>query len=465
MSNDLEYSLGLRTEQFQAGVKQTLAAAKSIDAGMKDAFKIFTAGGALFAIRNFFTAAVSYAREYKGATDENIQATLRFGESLEKWEQAKGRLGSWVVGTTEKAAIGLASLVYGTEAATSALDQMNAASEKALDAERAKPYLNALDQLAKVNRDIAYAEGTHYQKLTILLNEQVNLKGKIRDVGEDTIEGLKLQGELARTEQSIRKVTADIIGDEKKSADEKAEAERKTTEELHNQKAARDILIAKIKEETAATQAKIAAEAAATVKSANAAAQAQGFEPLSPQEEAALKDWIAGGKQGPAPVTRAGSVMDTLSQKGSTSRYLVDGKWYDGSALGVSAFENQSPAVLAEFIRRREQEIQAIESGKGSAGSPEIANNYLVRGIVQAVLKTEIGRARSVLDQNSELAGVGYETGLRNFKGSPLDFDRLWQAANGQATELGKLNDNLKKFERTVQAIPESLKSLGDRRP
>lgn len=291
------------------------------------------------------------------------------------------------------------------------------------------------------------------------------MKEQIRAAGEETVEGQRLLGDLAKNESEVRKVTAAMMKDEAKTAAEKAEEEKKTLAELEKQKAARDELIAKIKLEKAEIEAKVTAEAAATIKGANTAAAAQGFEKLSAQEEAAVKEWIAGGKQGPAPVTRQGNLRDALSSDIETN-YLVDGVWRPGRARPTSDFEGASVGAIQEFIRRRETDAAGIRAnfGTGEGALVDVVTGGFVRNMALSVIEQEISRARAEIANRRQFDGKDRAQALAAFTGDPLAFDRLYEAAQSQRDEARVTNDLLRRLDdaqrRGLQAISEGLKAL-----
>lgn len=479
-SAEIMARLGLDTTKFQNSLANADTSVRKWSAGTTGSVgdvsrsveglrKLFMAGGILTAARAFFQGAIEHAREYRGEVDSSIEATKRFGDTLDKLKVTGAQWGVSIIGAVEKAGFGLASLIYGTEAAADAYNKMDEAARQALDAERVKKLTDAKTALAKVNRDIAFSEADGMGKISILTREQVDLRTQLREVGEQTVEGQKLLGELAQSEAAIRKLSADILKDEARSAEAKADAEQRANVELEKQKAARDALVVKIKAEAAAVEAKVAAEAAATVQQANAAAKAQGFDKLSSQEEAAVKQWIAGGKQGPAPVTRQGNMRDALGSDVDTN-YLIDGKWHAGRARSASDFEGVSLAALQEFIRRREADAAGIREGygKGPGALVDVVSGGFVRSMATAIIEQEIRAAQAQLDRINQFAGKDRDRALREFKGDPLAFDRLYAAAQSQRDETRVQTDLLRDIregqKRQADTFSAGLKALGDRR-
>lgn len=421
----------LTATSFKA-MGQTVAQIGNVSTSVEKLRSLFMLGGLLTSMKAFFSSAIEHARDYQGEVDGAVEATKRFGDTMDRLKVTGAKAGVEIIGWVEKAGFGLASLVYGVDAASDAYNEMDAAARKALDDERTQKLTTAKEQLAKIIRDISFSEAGYNGKLVILLNEQSDLRAKIRDVGAETVEGQKLLGELVQSEHQVRKLNAEISKEEAKSAAEKAAAEKKASAELETQKKARDELIAKIQKETIEIEAKVAAETAATIKAANAAAGRQGFEKLSKAEEAALKDWIAGGKKGPPPITRDGALRDSIGLGGQNeSSFLVDGRWYPGRARPASDFNGVSEAALREFIRRREADAASLRDnfGTGATALVDVVSGGAVRGLAGSVIGQEIDLARRRLGDIDLFSGKDRTTALRDFKGDPLAFDRLYESS------------------------------------
>lgn len=421
LSSKIIAKLGLDTAEFSAGLNrvnnsitqfagQTSAGIRGVTRVVGDLRRLFLAGGLFTAAKSFFDSAIEYSRNYKGAMDENVNATLRFSESLDKWQQAKARFGSAVIGAIEKGTIGLASLIYGVEAGTAAWDEMNAATQRALDDKRVKDYAAALQGLAKINRDIAFQEADAWQKVTMLINEQADLKQRIRDVGAETVEGAQLLGQLAKSEAESRKIIDGLMKEEAKAVAEKAAAEKAAVAELEKQKLA----------------------AADLVKTANLAQQAAYDSYLVEQKKTAeLQKQLDLLMEQERLTAQAGLVSESTLYAG-------------GRAFGASRnqrdIEQASSDALQELIRRARSDISFVEQtkGRGPTASADIASGFIIQGSIIARLQTDIQRAQFQLDQRNK-AGADFAFGgeaaaRRNFQGDPLEFDRFYQQ-NGKALD------------------------------
>lgn len=476
-SAEIKARLGLDVSKFQSALAnadtslrawsaKTTGGVGDVSRSVEGLRKLFMAGGVLTAARAFFQGAIEHARQYQGEVDSSIEATKRFGDTLDKLKVTGAQWGVAVIGAVEKAGFGLASLIYGTDAAAEAYTRMDEEARKALDAERAKKMADAQAGLAKVTREIAFKEADAVGKILILTRSQVELKTKLREVGEETVEGQKLLGELAQSEHQIRQLSAELAKADAATAKEKADAEAATNKELEAQKQLRDELVAKIKAEKAEIDRKVAAETAAVVKGANAAAQAQGFDKLTPQEAQAVKDWVAGGKVGPAPITRSGNIRDALGSSNlEQSNWLVDGKWRSGSARSARDFEGVSLAALEKFITERESEAAGIRQnfGTGASGLVDVVSGGFVRNLATSVIEQEIRMARAEMDRRRLFDGVDRAQALASFTGDPLAFDRLYEAAQSQRNETKIQTDVLRQLQdgqrRGFADLAETLKA------
>jgi len=145
--------------------------------------------------------------------------------------------------------------------------------------------------------------------------------------------------------------------------------------------------------------------------------------------------------------------------QGKMNLLLKDTIFLMGKAYGASRdpyeIENASEEELKDLIAKNRREIELIESQKGlgpTAGA-DAATNFLMQGIVQSRLRTDINRAQFQVDQRRNIrntvARFGESGARARFSGDPLKFDELLAASTVQRTEATK----------TVQV----LQSLDDR--
>ncbi|MFZ5495274.1 MAG: hypothetical protein ACOZE5_08045 [Verrucomicrobiota bacterium] len=355
---------------------------------------LFLLGGLLASVKGFFSSAIEYAREYKGAIDEDVEATKRFSGALDQLKVTGAKMVVEVIGLVDKAAFGLASLVYGVDAASDAYSEMDAAARKALDDDRTNKLTAAKEQLAKINRDIAFAEADNIGKVNILLNEQIKIRERIKAAGDETVAQQEALGELAKNEAEIRKFMAAISNGE-------AQTEKTKTASLQDQQPARKQLADDAER-----------EAAAATRSAQAAKQTY---------EAALKR---------LEVQRQIDVQEGKHALAAESMLIVNGKAY-GPSRNPQLFEQASSAELRELVRRLQLEISAIERGKGLGPTAlaGAATNFLIEESVIGRLRTDIQRAQFQLVQRERLAinlsRLGESEARRRFEGDPLAYDEL----------------------------------------
>ena len=388
-SSEIIAKLGLDPSGFKSGLdraesrvtafqSRTIAGFSGVSRSLADLQKLFI-GGALFnEAKSFFSAAIEYARTYKGAVDEDVLATQRFAAELEKWNTATASATTFVVGAIERATVGIASLIYGVDAASDAWNKMQEATQAALDKRRMDEYQAALDRLGKTNRDIAYSEADNWGKLTILLNEQIALREKIREVGKETVQGATLLADLAKSEAESRKVLASITAEEQRAATAKAVEEARTGKALTEQADLRAKLVTLANEEAAAARKKLEAEASAAVLIANNAAKKQGFDPLTADERDQLTQWIMGGRQGPEPViTRAGNLSESMAAPLTSYRNEML-----GPMRNRDDFSQASDAVIDELIRRYKAQISRISDvTRNPSLAPDVATGDFTRGL------------------------------------------------------------------------------------
>lgn len=269
-SSEIVAKLGLNTSGFTSGLANASSSLQNWSGGMQKEVgaltrsvgtlrNLFMVGGLLGAARAFFGEAIDLARNYKGALDENIEATKRFDVKMQELGSTFAKAGVWLVGTVEKGAIGLASLVYGADAAADAFDRMNKAAAAALDDERAKKLAEAQERLGKVTRDIQFSETDNWGKLVILINEVNDLKDQQRKLDKGSAEWLDAQTKIEQNLAAQRKVNAEIrkqqIEDsrnaEAKAADETKAAEEARLLRLQQLREAREALVAAAEREAA----------------------------------------------------------------------------------------------------------------------------------------------------------------------------------------------------------------------
>lgn len=256
--DEIAIKLGIKTGDLKAALADAGAAVKKFKKeGQEDdknslakqfarakegleKFRSVLAGAGLVAIfRQLTDAANKFADDYTGAYDEAVGATLRLKETQNDLgatvSKLVGRIGVELVGAMDKFGIVVGSLVYGTDAASDALNQLDAANKKAFDDAKAKKFREEQEKLAKVMRDNALQALTDNDKINMLAGEFVKLLQEQAKLQKDSIEYVKKtievetkRGELNKQEAETRKREAE---DQKKAAEELAREEKAMNDE------------------------------------------------------------------------------------------------------------------------------------------------------------------------------------------------------------------------------------------
>ncbi|MBX3736028.1 MAG: hypothetical protein KF715_05010 [Candidatus Didemnitutus sp.] len=242
-TNDWASSLGRASVRLDNFSERAVESSRTIKRGFDGLKNIFLAGGLLTAAKEFFQSAIDYSQKYEGAVSQDIAATRRFGDALDAIKITGAKAGVAVVGWVEQAAIGLASLVYGTEAAVDAYDTMQKEAAKAADEEKARKIAAAQDALGKGRQDIALAEAPGpWERLVILINAAVDLRERQRGLEQGSADALALQLDIEKNLAAQRKITADLTADEGKELADASRVRLALSEE--ERRAAMDRMIA-----------------------------------------------------------------------------------------------------------------------------------------------------------------------------------------------------------------------------
>lgn len=349
ISSQIMAKLGLDSSKFSQGLNEAATRIKAWSAssqneakGIAQSFeglrKVFIAGGIITGVKAFFDTAISYSREYAGATDEAVNATRRLGDTLDGIKLTGAKAGVAIVGWIESASIGLASLVYGAEAAADALDAMNAATAGAASEEAIQKRAAAENALAKTRRDIAMSEADAYGRLAILINESLDLKQQQRALEEGSAEWLTLQASLEKNLAEQRKADAAARKGDADAIRQKEEATLASIAEAEKARATRmDELLKKREALVAAAAAE--AEQEKRIASIRAAGTAAGL------------DFTMGADGNPTDIRAA--------------RGGVGGGSFDRGAmflLGGERTFNDPAAQLAYEKRYKEQTLEKLNA-------------------------------------------------------------------------------------------------------
>lgn len=234
-TEEIAIKLGVKTGDLKAALSDAGARINKLKSDSKDGgdgfaksfarakqsievFKSVLAGAGIVGIlKNIFGAAVSYAENYTGAFDESVAATLRVRDAQKELEKTTGKIAAGVVGLMDKFGTAVGALVYGVDAASDALAQMDAEGRKAFDDAQAKKLLEATDKLAKVRREATLAAASDDEKVNLLAAEYVKLLDDQSKLKKGSIEWIEKATVAEAKGAELRKQEAENV---KKAADE-----------------------------------------------------------------------------------------------------------------------------------------------------------------------------------------------------------------------------------------------------
>lgn len=257
--DEIAIKLGLKTGDLKAALADVGAQIKSLkqagtdsNRGFLDSFKDFKKGfqdlksviagaGIVGAILQINETAQRFAENWKGGFDEDVAATLRLKEAGQDLgsviQNTLGRAAVTVIGTMEKLGTAVGALVYGVDAASDALNKLDAENKKAFDDAKLKKLREEEEKLAKVRRDAALAAASEGEKINLLAAEYVRLLQEQRKLQAGTVEFIRKQAEIEAAASALRKQDADVRRkeweDRQKAADdafEEQQRERAETE-------------------------------------------------------------------------------------------------------------------------------------------------------------------------------------------------------------------------------------------
>lgn len=424
--NQIWLMLGLKPEGFRAGMKQATAETKEFESGWKGLAKIFAAGGFTTLVLGFLRSVVDHARESKDQLDQNTAAVVRFGNS---WDSAKktfmdvavqglGTLANWV----EKGAIGIASLVYGVDAASDALNEMDDAARRAASGteELARKVAAAEAALAAGRRSRALSEASASERVVILINEENDIRAQMRAATGDTVKLLELQNALE----------AKILERNKANAAAAKEETKATEEQARVAKAAAADADAALKAKSAAMQDQLR-----TQEQINDAAA----------EEARIREEIA---------QQAQAAADAEEARRAGISALVYGITNGG--YSSAQIQDSSDEALKEIIRRNNDALQGLDPGTAF----DVGDSYTITR-----LQNENARVQKELDLRNGLRNdvslYGVEGARQKFAGDPLVFDDLVQQFVTGQEKTDVSNRHLDDISRKLDELIPPTRSIG----
>lgn len=165
------------------GVEENI---KGISRSMQLLGKVLAGGGIISGITRFFDSTIEHAKRSKDATDENVAAVRRFGES---WQQAKNSFAGVsvsILGFFNQAGEGLAMLFNRTQSITREMEAVMERTAKDLAEQTA--LLEKRNAVAKIRRDLAFEEADLLGKARIILEDNVRLETQLRGMKFESIE-------------------------------------------------------------------------------------------------------------------------------------------------------------------------------------------------------------------------------------------------------------------------------------
>lgn len=392
----MDFGVGFRVYADSTGFKKGIAEANDAANGLKHALKevgisLRGAGlgtllaGIIAGLRSAVNIAqemVSEQRKLGQEIDAGALALVRFGDTMAKVKQIGFSVFSTIAQGMEQVGIYVGALVYGWDNAADAARKMGEEAEAAAKKMDSEKLIAAEKELNKVRADNTYKRSTDEERIGILLSRQVELLKEQNAVGKDTAAGVTLQAEIEKNRAQIADVSANI--------------------EKERAKAGVDLAKAMDEAVTLAEQERLTREQTLTTQGEQLNAEFYRTEELKKQT-AALED-----------------------QERRLSKMLALSSMLN--AAGGSVFNDASPEALRERLRRDQQRLidqQNNPVGKdGSVGQMIIGADIGRLQIEIQNIKAELA-FREKINRDYELGGEALAR--RNFRGDPIEFDRVFQ--------------------------------------
>lgn len=409
IAEEIAIKLGVKTGDLKAALTDAGASIKKLKKDSEDGgdgfeksfkkakqsieiFKSVLAGAGLVGIlKNIFQTAIDYAEKYEGAFDADVAATLRVRDAQKDLEKTIGKITAAVVGIADKFGTAVGSLVYGVDAASDALNQMDAEAKKAFDAERVKKLKEETDKLAKVRHDAALAAADENGKINILAADYVKLLQEQTALKKGSIEWIQKTVEVESKAAELRKQDAETRKKEEEERKKELEDVKKEEDDLANRRA----LAIKDETELYELQRKSTESLTAEEKKRKAELEAQKIELIRQVEiEDLMKKKITGDLT-PAEAARLDELLKQekkLKDQQAAKAKLAEqtkNEQLQAEQLVTSEMEEQirREQIITEEKRRQAQIAASMHVGVEQTGDVRNIDDVQLDQVIQNVSK------------------------------------------------------------------------------
>ncbi len=425
--------LGLNNSQFRAGLKDSIDESKSFERGWKDIGKLFAAGGVTTAVIGFFNAAIEGARASKDELDQNVQATRRFGDSIDSLKGVWTSIQVAVTGTLasfgEWVGRGLAVLRYG-EQHVKLTEQIEKQTRETLATiEKEKQVAEDVNRIRAQTADVE-KKATEEANKQLAIREQIAIAGAALQASIDA--SLRTDGDKVAAAKAELQVAQDRSKLEKLYAQETKETAA-AAKEAAAEKEKDHAKFAKMNEEFDAEdmermleKGRKENEQAAARSAANILEQEQYNKAIElMQTGLTYEEAIAAVKE--KIVRRTEAVVDAETER-IKKLLAAANAWLGGMGTirGGAQFNDLDDAALEEIARRnRQQAADATNPALVGTTSARANMSEAARLQFEADNAEAILASRNALRQSVRMLGV--EGARSTFGGDPMQYDTLVQ--------------------------------------
>lgn len=303
------------------------------------------------------------------------------------------------------------------ERAAKAAEEAEKRLAKAREANDPEKIREAERRLADARIEAAMKNADEVGKVFLLMQRELAIKEEIARVGERTVKGIELQGQLEKTRAEI---IAENRKDQEKLAKEGEAAVEAEFKAIDETLAAREKL-AKLKFDalTAAEQEVIVAREMAQLEKEFRQLKVDGVETTDVEIQLLEK-----GNQ--LAKIRAEIAKDTANQ----SERAVQAEVQKNRVMafrGGATFNEQSDETLREIIRRNQEQASRLQAE--GIGQPQFVASLNLGEASR--LRFEAQNAQAILDARDELRRnvrmMGIEGARQSFRGDPIVFESMVQ--------------------------------------